>query len=267
MTIRPSAPAAPGWYPDEDDSGRVRYFDGLEWTARHRPRPQWAPLELRVVQLRDVPEPSRRRLPGVIAGFLIAAIAFATVLGGRAVGLRGGSSAQGARALDGAAWQSGAQAVCARAMPALGIGLPALGGPVLRAVASGGSGLTSSATGSPAGEGRRTGGVALGGPVLRAPVSTSALLAATSGAPVSRRQLAALASTIRATGARLASLAARGDQHQAVQSWLTEWARLSQLLTMAAGSARPALQLPIAEREVTLIDAFARSHDVPACQL
>jgi hypothetical protein len=41
----PSAPA-PGWYPDPNDSSRMRYFDGRVWTSSTQPRgpaPGWYP--------------------------------------------------------------------------------------------------------------------------------------------------------------------------------------------------------------------------------
>jgi hypothetical protein len=39
----PSAPpaAAPGWYPDQNDPSRVRYFDGRVWTSSTQPRAEW----------------------------------------------------------------------------------------------------------------------------------------------------------------------------------------------------------------------------------
>lgn len=41
--MRLPAPQAPGWYPDRQDSARVRYWDGREWTSRLRPMPVWLP--------------------------------------------------------------------------------------------------------------------------------------------------------------------------------------------------------------------------------
>ena len=32
----------PGWYPDPDDGGSIRYWNGSAWTEKRRPRPEWS---------------------------------------------------------------------------------------------------------------------------------------------------------------------------------------------------------------------------------
>lgn len=36
-------PEAPGWYPDPSNDGRIRRWDGRQWTGESRERPPWAP--------------------------------------------------------------------------------------------------------------------------------------------------------------------------------------------------------------------------------
>lgn len=35
-------PPSPGWYPDVEDRGRLRHWDGVAWIDRYRPRPPWS---------------------------------------------------------------------------------------------------------------------------------------------------------------------------------------------------------------------------------
>jgi len=35
----------PGWYPDPDNAGAIRYWNGTAWTEKRRPRPGWTQAE------------------------------------------------------------------------------------------------------------------------------------------------------------------------------------------------------------------------------
>jgi len=130
----PKARHAPGWYPDLDDPGALRYFDGTAWTARRRPKPSFATIELIDLEPRPAPVRPPRRRRRAATWVLLAALVSASVAG---IGLVvGGPASAGHRAVapvvTDTAWLAGANAHCAAALDPLrpipgAAGIPAPG--------------------------------------------------------------------------------------------------------------------------------------------
>ena len=107
---------SPGWYTDPDDPGVIRYWDGAGWTEERRPRPSWAP-PLDPEEAARHEEAMRRRrkwwargVGSLLAGALLVATLFA---------VRGDVPAIPARTVDDTAFTDAANALCAKAMPAI----------------------------------------------------------------------------------------------------------------------------------------------------
>lgn len=107
---------SPGWYTDPDDPGAIRYWDGSRWTEDRRPRPAWAP-PLDPEEAARHEEATRRRrkwwargVGSLVASALVVATLFT---------IRGDAPAIPARTVDDRAYTDAANAVCAKAMPAI----------------------------------------------------------------------------------------------------------------------------------------------------
>jgi len=104
-------PTAPGWYPDPDDPGSIRRWDGASWGAERRPRPGWAPPPPPQPPP-PAAAPARRRWGLLAAGALAVAVAVAAAGAAR----RGGPDLPPRTVFD-AAFTRRADAACGELLP------------------------------------------------------------------------------------------------------------------------------------------------------
>ncbi len=231
----PQARHAPGWYPDLDDPGALRYFDGAAWTARRRPKPSFAAIEPIDLGPRSAPVRLRRRRLRALTWVLVAALVSAGVAGIRL--LVGGSASTGDRPVapivTDAAWLAGANARCAAALDPLR--------PIPSATGSSAPGTRDQPALTPAGtQPNRT-------PTLD-PLDP------------------ALAAAIEHLAAALPEVQVEPGQAGSVETWLDNWRRLA---TLARSGAHgwDAGRVHTFGAVVAAVNAFAGRNGVDACLL
>jgi hypothetical protein len=121
--MRVYPPTVPGWYRDQDDPERIRYYDGERWTRRWRPYPEWASASIEIAAV-DRPAARRRPRAGrqwgsiltvlglVLLGVVLIGVAVASQLSSPS-----GQPDKSISATD-AAFVSQASALCHRYLPA-----------------------------------------------------------------------------------------------------------------------------------------------------
>lgn len=241
--MRTPAPHAPGWYPDQDDTSLVRYWDGQVWTGRLRPRPMWAPLETELIRLLPAPPP-RRRLRDRVGALVVLVVVVSLVLGAVVVS-RGRSVLPGRSRvtpmLTSARYVRASDAACAAVLrPA-----PARGSSP--APARGGSSVPAGGGSAPA----RGGSASAVTPAI---TRASAPAAAPALPPADVTRLARDAERI---DARLQALPSGGADSGAVTTWLRQW----DILAAVGASYMDALAhgTPITRAELAADFARARS--------
>ena len=115
-------PRVPGWHPDPDDPASLRHWDGRRWGTERRPRPSWAP-PAHAGATDAGPEaggesgggrPTRRRWWALVAVALLLGLVVVSVPAWLDT-----EPAIPPRSVADAAFTEKAEAVCARALPAL----------------------------------------------------------------------------------------------------------------------------------------------------
>ncbi|GEM_PF-6064604 len=242
--MRTPAPHAPGWYPDHEDSSLVRYWDGQGWTAKLRPRPNWAPLETELIRLAPpAPDPRgvRSRLTTLLALVVVVALILGSIVISRGRARLAPARPRATLILSNPRYVEAANAICTSLLRSAG----------------GSSGAAVTSAGSSRGASPARGGAA-GGQAR--------------GAAVGPTAAARLARDAAAIYTGLESLQTDPAGAAAVSTWVRQWARLVSASTRysqdLAAHRRPspgeARQVEAARRQV---DATAQASGMDSCRL